>query len=287
MPTLAGLRTRVWSAWGSKPQRLYYTNGGIGDELMLTAIARAARLAGRPLHVLASYPELWRANPDPASIATGLETWLYARRRNWIRTDIVHLAYRTGAPGHIAQQMAAHAEVTLPDGWRPVLAFDRAPARDPRLIVIQNSCLGARYAATTKEWPQPRWQELTGRLARDFRLVQIGTPADPRLELAEDRRGRTTLPAAAALLSGAALFLGLEAGLQHVAAAASTPAVIIYGGRSRPQETGYAFNQNLTRSPACAGCGLNTGCPHAMICMDIPVVEVEARVRQALGGAAA
>jgi hypothetical protein len=285
MPTLAGLRTRVWSAWGSKPEKLYYTNGGIGDELMLTAITRTARQAGRPLHVLASYPELWRSNADPASIETGLEAWLYARRRNWIGTDIVHLAYRTGAPGHIAQQMAARADVILPEGWRPVLTFDRAATRDPRLIVVQNSCSGARYAATTKEWPQSQWQELSRRLARDFRLVQIGTQSDPRLEFAEDLRGRTSLPAAAALLSGAALFLGLESGLQHIAAAASTPAVIIYGGRSRPQETGYAFNQNITRSPPCAGCGLNTGCPHAMICMDIPVDEVEASVRQLLGGA--
>jgi len=284
MPTLAGLRTRLWSAWGAKPARVYYVNGGIGDELMLTAIAAAARAAGRPIHVLAAYPEIWRGNPAPLSVQTGVERWWYARQRGWITTEIIHLAYRTGAPGHIAEQMAAAAEVTLPPGWRPVLDVPGTQPREPRLIAVQISCRGARYAATTKEWPEAKWQELARRLATDFRLVQLGSTADPRLEGAEDRRGHTTLHEAAALIGRASLFLGLESGLQHVAAAVGTPAVIIYGGRSRPAETGYPFNHNLTRSPACAGCGLNDGCPHAMICMEIPVEEVAQHVHAAGAG---
>ena len=282
MPSLLGMRARLWSAWGTKPDRVYYANGGIGDELLMTAVARASRTAGHPMHVLACYPSLWRDNPDPASVQTGLERWLYARLRGWIPTEIIHLAYRTGAPGHLADQMAAHVGVTLPAGWRPILSPAPSGKRDPRLIVIQNSCRGARFAATTKEWPQVRWQELACRLARDFQLVQIGTSSDPPLAPAEDRRGRTTLHEAAGLLGQAALFLGLESGLQHVAAAMHTPSVIIYGGRSRPAETGYAFNHNLTRSPDCVGCGLNSGCPHNFICMEIPVNEVESCVRKAL-----
>jgi hypothetical protein len=287
MPSFMGLRVRLWSAWGEKPARIFYANGGIGDELLMTAVARAARVAGHPIHVLACYPSLWRDNLDPASVQTGLERWSYARLRGWIPTEIVHLAYRTGAPGHLAEQMAAHVGVTLPAGWRPVISAVPAAQRDPRLIVIQNSCRGARFAATTKEWPQSRWEELARRLGRDFRLVQVGTVSDPALAHAEDRRGHTTLHEAADLLGQAALFLGLESGLQHVAAAMHTPSVIIYGGRSRPNETGYAFNHNITRSPACVGCGLNSDCLHAMICMDIPVEEVESCVRQSLATPAA
>ena len=276
----------MWSAWRAKPAKIYYTNGGIGDELLMTAVARAARACGRPMHVLASYPALWRSNPDPASVQIGLERWQYARLRGWISSEIVHLAYRTGAPGHLAEQMAAHVGVTLPAGWRPILHPAPSGPRDPRLVVIQNSCQGARFSATTKEWPQDRWQELARRLARDFKLVQLGTASDPQLVETDDRRGRTTLHEAAALIGQAGLFLGLESGLQHVAAAMYTPAVIIYGGRSRPAETGYAFNHNLTRSPGCVGCGLNSGCPHDMICMDIAVEEVEKRVRETLSAAA-
>jgi hypothetical protein len=279
------IRDRLWAASRPRLPKLYYTNGGIGDELMLTAVARAARAAGRPIPILASYPDLWRNNSDPATLQTSVERWHYAQRRGWIRTELVHLAYRTGAPGHIGEQMAAVAGVVLPRGWRPILPVTPAASRRPRLVVVQNSCRGARYAATTKEWPQERWRELALRLSRDCELVQIGSPQDPRLEAARDLRGQTTLLGAASLLAEAALFIGLESGLQHVAAAMETKSVIIYGGRSRPSETGYPFNHNLTRSPSCVGCGLNNDCPYGVMCMDIPVEDVEAAARAALAGA--
>lgn len=278
----AAISDRVWARTRPRLDRVVYANGGLGDELMLTAIAAAARHAGRPLHVLTDFPDLWHNNTDPASVQTGIERWFYAQRRRWISTEIVHLPYVNSTHRHIAEQMAARIDVTLPAGWRPVLHVPRAAHRDSRLIVLQNSCRGARYASPTKEWPQDRWQQLIARLDRDFRLVQLGTPQDPPLAVAEDRRGRTTLREAAELLAQASLFLGLESGLQHVASAVETPAVIIYGGRSRPHETGYASNRNLTRSPECAGCGLNTGCPNGMICMDISVDEVEQAVRESL-----
>ena len=280
MPTTLGIKTFIW-AMARQSRRigpLFYANGGIGDELMLTAIARQARLEHRPLHVITELPALWEGNPDPASLETGVERWFYAQRRGWLKTKITHLAYQNGQNRHIADQMAEHLGLTLPAGWRPVLHVEKAPRRDPRLVVVQNSCSGARYSATTKEWPQSSWRELVRRLAGRSWIVQIGSPSDPPLDAAEDLRGRTTLREAATLLSGAASFVGLESGLQHVAAAMHTPSVIIYGGRSRPCETGYPFNHNITRSPACAGCGLNTGCPHGMLCMEIPVEEVAAAV---------
>lgn len=270
---------RWWTATRPRLARLVYADGGLGDDLMLTAIARAARAAGTPLHVATSRPELWTGNRDPASVQTEIQRWWYAHRRGWIDTEIVHLGYRTGAPGHIAEQMATRAGLILPANWRPVIHIDESPPRQPKRIVLQNSCRGARYAADTKEWPQANWAELTTRLARDFELVHVGLPTDPPLPHVHDSRGATSLSQVATLIRSAACFLGLESGLMHVAAAMHTPAVIVYGGRSRPAETGYAFNTNLTRAPACAGCALNTGCPHDMICMNIPVTEVEAAVR--------
>lgn len=274
---------RAWARTRPKVDQLVYTNGGLGDELMLTAIASAARQAGRPLHVLTDHPGLWQDNPDAASIQTGVERWFYARRRGWIATDIKHLPYKTGASRHIAEQMAEQAGLALPAAWRPVLRAPQRKPRDPRLIVLQNSCRGARYAATTKEWPQENWQVLVPRLAREYRLIQLGTERDPPLAGAEDRRGRTSLNLAAEILGEARLFVGLESGLQHVAAAMGTPAVIIFGGRSRPRETGYSFNRNITRSPPCVGCALNSDCPHHMVCMEIPVEEVLAQIHDALG----
>lgn len=281
---LSAFADRAWAFFRPRIARLVYANGGLGDELMLTAIARAARMAGRPLHILTARPEVWHRNRDPLGVQTNIERWHYAKRRGWIATEIVHLLYPTGAPGHIAAQMAKCAGVALPPDWRPVLNLPKALPRHPRRLVLQNSCRGALYAADTKEWPQSRWNQLVRRLAGDFELVQIGTLADPPLAGAIDRRGRTNLAEAAALIQRAACFVGLESGLMHVAAAVRAPSVIIYGGRTRPHETGYAHHANLTRSPACAGCALNTGCPHSMVCMEIPVDEVEAAVRQQITG---
>jgi len=261
---------------------LIYANGGLGDELMLTAIARAAREVGRPAHVLTNLPVIWKNNSDPLSVHCGVDRWFYAKQRGWINPEIIHLAYTSGNGRHIAEQMADKAGVALPRDWRPILSA-RAPAeRHSNLIVLQNSCRGARYAADTKEWPQERWRELVTRLTPDFELVQIGSSVDPPLPRTRDLRGQTTLHGAAELIAGSRCFLGLESGLMHVAAAVGTPAVIIYGGRTRPHETGYAFNHNITRAPDCAGCALNTGCSNGMICMDIPVSEVETAVRDAM-----
>jgi ADP-heptose:LPS heptosyltransferase len=281
VPLVSGLQVRLWAALPGKPDIVHYANGGIGDELMLTAITREARRQGRPIHVITAYPQLWRHNADPASLQLDVDRWWYAHRRGWIGTRIQHLTYDTRRERHIAAQMADYTGVELPSGWRPVLTVDR-PARQANLIVAQNSCRGARFSSPTKEWPQARWEQLMPHLTATHRVVQLGTKADPVLPGAEDFRGATDLPAAARIIGSAALFLGLESGLQHMAAAVGTPAVIIYGGRSRPAQTGYAFNVNLTRSPECAGCVLDRDCPHHMVCMEIPVEEVLAGVQAAL-----
>jgi len=256
-----------------------YALGGVGDELMLTAVAHQARQAGRPIYVLTQRPEIWAENRDISGFETNSPWWFYCQNRRWTRTNLIHVVYQNGIHRHLAQQMAEHFGLQLPEGWRPLLEF-RASPRIPRRLVVQNSCRGALYSTTTKEWPQERWSELIGRLAPDFEIIQIGTLADPALELARDLRGKTTLREAADLLASAAGFVGLESGLMHLAAATLTPAVIIYGGRTRPHETGYPSNVNLFRDPGCAGCGLDRDCPHQLKCMEISVDEVERAIRR-------
>lgn len=284
----SAIELRIWACLGKKPRRVFYANGGIGDELMLTAVAAAARAMNRPISILARYPEIWRNNPDPASLHTDIDRWHYTKLRGWIDTDIAHVSCQLGGKLHLAEQMAERAGVTLPPNWRPVFHLVASGPRDFRTIVVQNSCRGALYRSDTKEWAQARWQELVNRLVADgYRIQQLGTASDPVLANAEDLRGKTSLSAAAGILAIAGTFVGLESGLQHLAAAARTPSVIIFGGRSLPHHTGYPFNHNIVRTPACAGCGLNTGCPHEHVCMDIPVDEVEAAVRQTISNSRA
>lgn len=249
---------------------------------MLTAVARAARHAGRPISILTDWPAVWSGNSDAEFVATGIQRWHYAKRRSWIPpVEIHHLVTSNFASRHLAQQAADRLGLTLPENWRPVFRFAQR-TRAPHRIVFQLSCRGARYTAVTKEWALYRWQELLARFAASHELIQLGTPLDPAISHAVDLRGRTSLAEAAAWMDSAAVFIGLESGLTHLAAATGVPAVIIQGGRTAPTLTGYPWHRHLTRTPACAGCALNSGCPHDHICLDIPVDEVESAVRQAL-----
>ena len=282
---VSALSGRIWAFTRPKIRQLYYTGGGLGDELIFTAIAAEARRRGRPFHVLTDRHEVWESNTDPMSIQTGIRKWFYAKQRGWIDAEITHLSCENGIQVHLADQMARAAGVELPPDWAPVYRPRKAPGVPSGSIVIQNSCRGALYAAVTKEWPFERWSQLaTFLISQGHKIVQIGTSVDPPVQGAIDLRGKTDLPRASAILEEAKLFIGLESGLMHLAAAVRAPSVIIYGGRTRPWETGYPWHWHLANTAIpCAGCALNTGCPHDVKCMDeIRVDDVWRAVQRVL-----
>ncbi len=252
---------------------------------MFTAVVAEARRTGRLLHVLTDKPEVWEGNTDPASVQTGIEKWFRAKDRGRLDTEIVHLSCANSIHVHLADQMAKMAGVELPANWAPVYHARRSARVADGAVVIQNSCRGALYAATTKEWPFDRWDCLAERLlAEGHRLIQIGTLKDPLVPGVVDLRGGTDLARAAAILEQAKLFIGLESGLMHLAAAVRVPTVIIYGGRTRPHETGYPFHfhAGVSQLP-CSGCALNSGCPVDVKCMtDIALEDVHSLVQHAL-----
>lgn len=278
---------RLWVRTLPKIERLYYTGGGLGDELMLTAVAAEARKTGRPLSILTDRPEVWEGNTDPAQVVTNVQRWLRVFLRQRIATDIVHLAYTNGTHRHIGEQIGLNIGVELPSGWRPVYRPRGKSYVSRGAIVVQNSCRGAQFSAYTKEWSFDRWNELAQGLAKEgHRLMQVGTPMDPLISGAQDLRGQTSLADMTAILEQARLFIGLESGPMHIAAAVGTPSVIIYGGRTRPWETGYPWHWHVADTTIpCAGCALNTGCPYDVKCMEgISVEAVWETVERALRG---
>lgn len=278
---------RIWVRALPDIDQLYYTGGGLGDELMLTAVAAEARKAGRPLSILTNRPEVWEGNTDPNHVVTNIERWFRVYFRKRIATQITHLPYTNSIHRHIGEQIALNIGIALPANWRPVYHPREKAVGPAGAIVLQNSCRGAQFSAYTKEWPFDRWQLLADRLRQDgHQLVQLGTKADPPIHGAIDFRGTTSLADAAATLERARLFIGLESGLMHVAAAAGTPSVIVYGGRSRPWETGYPWHWHVANAAiSCAGCALNDGCPHDVACMkDITVESVSETIAKAIRG---
>jgi ADP-heptose:LPS heptosyltransferase len=90
-----------------------------------------------------------------------------------------------------------------------------------------------------------------------------------------DLRGKASLRQLAALLAHCRMLVGLVGMPMHMARAVDCPSVIVYGGRERPEQTGYICNENLYSPVPCAPCWLDTRCDFGRVCMDaIPAAAV-------------
>lgn len=159
---------------------------------------------------------------------------------------------------------------------------------DSRLVVIQT---GPTWPI--REWPQKAWAGLIGELkkSRAVTVIQIGTDH----QLAVGRRDLSPLPGvvslvnqlsleeSCAVIASSHLFIGIDSGLLHVAAALRIPCVGIFGPTSPHLRLPPRDVQNCVVSRIeCQGCHhriprihWETGCPYDAACMQqIPVSEV-------------
>jgi ADP-heptose:LPS heptosyltransferase len=144
-----------------------------------------------------------------------------------------------------------------------------------------------------REWPCENWARLVAELrARGFtsigqlgvgRYMNFGKVEVPPVPGAVSLLDAFTVEECIAAIAAAKLFIGIDSGLLHIAAATRTPAVGIFG-MTRPE---FRFSKNyrkdfITTRVECAGCEHRkprlhwvTGCPHDIRCMkEITVEEV-------------
>ncbi len=137
-----------------------------------------------------------------------------------------------------------------------------------------------------KQWPIEYWAALAGRLQKEHGMTVIQTGADvhagsqgvpaSRIPGVLDWTGRLTVTEMLALMTQARLFVGVDSGLLHLACAAGTPAVGLFGPTSPecilpPRTPAKGVKVALD----CIGChhhpeGLRhwrTGCPRDIRCM--------------------
>jgi ADP-heptose:LPS heptosyltransferase len=159
---------------------------------------------------------------------------------------------------HIIARMCASAELTGEVALRPYLHLsdeERAAGRlAPRQIVLHSSGLSAHSAMKNKEWVQGRMQKVVNALRDEYTIVQLGAPSDPKLDGCIDLRGGTTLRHSAAVIANSVLAVAQAGFLMHLTRAVDRPAVIIYGGREQPWQSGYSCNTNLYTALPCAPC---------------------------------
>lgn len=260
-------------------RRVVRFHGGLGDELMCTAVLHEwRRRGGTGLAVMTATPDLFLGNPDADAILPMDYRFDDVIRR--VKGRLFDLQYARSVPEldmdllpgcHVITRMCGSAGVRGRVAKRPYLHLSPAERAGgkmaPRQVAVQSSGMTARHPMQTKEWFPDRFQAVVGALRGNFTFVQIGSANDPPLAGVIDLRGRTSVRRTAAVLAGSVAFLGLEGFLMHLARAVGTRGAIVIGGRIPPWQFGYGCNENLTAEPACSPCWLRDRCPHDRECM--------------------
>lgn len=234
---------------------------GYGDELMVSGRARVMQQTD-PRKVLVTYQgspkwrrwaAVWENNPRIAQAGeAGDFQELQARDR------VTNMR-----PYHMAK---------TPEAWTYNLAF-RADVGELYFSEAEME-FGAGHAGAVivephikagaspnKDWGWARWQALAALMRRaGLRVAQLGPPGTRLLEGVE----LVVTPSfrmACAVLSRARAAVLPEGGLHHAAAACGVPAVVIFGGFTPIELTGYAMHRNLGVSLGDA-CGRRVPCAH-------------------------
>jgi hypothetical protein len=289
IPTFGRVSGLIWSAKtaiaaGGLPDIGLFFNGGVGDDLMCSAVARELRKRGtKTVWQLTAHAELFTGNDDVVAVPADFRL---RRLCGFFRVPCIELEYPHPPPRHIIATLCEAVGITGDVELRPRIVLSEPERRGGKVtarpqIAIQTASLAARFPMRNKLWPPERFQRVANELSRDFDLVQLGAPSDPMLTHALDLRGKTTLRQAAAILAGSHVFVGLVSGLMHMARAVDCRAVIVYGGREHPSQSGYSANENLYWDGACAPCWLRNDCAYDRVCMsEILPEQVIAAVRR-------
>ena len=287
-----------------RPDTLLYFGFAPGDDLLCTAVLRELKNRGDARALMISNHRalfvgnddvddirpLWRRYYPDRSTVSICRRFARLSGGTFLRPHYAPLAGNdrsTPPQRHIIAELCASVGIAGPVAIMPYFSLtdeERQNAAWARgHIVIQSSGMGAQQPIRNKQWPAQRFQGVVDALREDVDLVQLGSASDPALRHAQDLRGATSLRQSAAILANARLYVGTVGFLMHLARAVECPAVIVYGGREAPWQSGYVANLNLYTALPCAPCWRWNTCDFDRKCMsDISVDDVVSAIRQML-----
>lgn len=247
---------------------------GFGDEIMTTAAARELKQKHPHAHIIVGdgKREFWSVifenNPHISRFANTSPQdqiiWLkdYPGNRPYhLKTTLKRVFYNMNFRARPGNIYFSEAE----------LLYARQQTRDlPPFIVIEPHIKGLA-SARNKDWGWDKWQQLVNRVGSQYLIVQMGPPGTKAL-IGTRFVETNSFRCACAVLAQAKACVLPEGGLHHAAAALNIPGVVIFGGYTHPQTTGYAIHTNLFIEKG-SPCGKNTPCRHCRQCMDAIKVE--------------
>ncbi len=270
---------------GLRPSLLVELRWRLGDEIMALPVFEAlrAKWPAARIEVLSNYPDLFVDNP-------------FVNAVNPIAPSPDAYYLLRGAPREVArlEHYARGAEVQTPvtrpqlyyrDWHSPLL--DELPRGDGPVVAIAP---GASWAP--KRWATESWRALARELetggCRVFEVCGTGEAVG----IATSFAGRTSVREAAVLMHAAQMVIASDSGLMHLARAAGTPVVALFGPTDPALLVGDDEGvQRAMNGRTCSGCW-NTGrmrdpgmCPIGESdCLGtIRVEEVAGRVWATLG----
>lgn len=217
-----------WKRRELKRRILVQRAGAHGDVLLLTPALRALR---------ARYPQ---AEIDVHTKCPGMLAGLawvgrVPRKKAWY-DEVYNLdgSYEKRPDLHIVEAYAQALDVEVPKRWRLEMVAtpeeeawaERVSRGHGKLAVVHPgvSCW------PSKNWPVERFNEVVRGLRGEGWLVAtVGDAVTPKLESDLHLAGQASPQGLYALCRRARLFLGIDSMPMHVAAAAETPSVVIFG----------------------------------------------------------
>lgn len=244
---------------------LFITSGSIGDAIMSTGIlgwlmdanpeARftiAAGIASAPL--FEAFPRLDALLPirKLPHNRHWIKLWNDTRKTRWdlvvdLRSSLISYLIPTHARKIFrakdkslskAEQLASLFNLSPPPPTR-LWTTDAARAQAAMLVPQQPYIiLAPKTNSTAKDWPIERFAELAKRLPANLHFAVLASEAQKESVQSlvhslpgrmTDLSGKTDLMTAIAVIERAALFIGNDSGLLHMAAAMGTKSIGLYG----------------------------------------------------------
>lgn len=233
---------------GLQPRLLVELRWRLGDEIMALPVFDALRRKWPPAHisVLTNYPDLFIDNPyvdavNPRSPSPDIYYLLRGAPRDVLRVE----QYAQGAGVHSPE---VRPKLHYKSWDSPLLA--ELPEGDGPLVAIAP---GASWRP--KRWSGEAWRALAGNIeARGCRVIEL-CGADESVGIKHSFAGRTSVREAAVLLHTAQAVVAGDSGLMHLARAADTPVIALFGPTDPALLVGDdAGVERVTNGRECAGC---------------------------------
>ena len=267
------------------PEKSFFTVGSFGDHLMCTAAFHEwAKRGVRNQWMLSHVNELFQHNPNIRAVFA--DEWRINKLLLYLGREPVDLWYgntvgdydRVGSERtHIIEEMLYRGNLSGEVKIRPYFYLTdlekKAGYHSDNQVVIMSGSPNAPAPMMNKEWYVDRYQKVVDCLSSRFNLIQLGLKNDPPLQGVRDLRGKTKIRESASILFNSLFFVGQVGFLMHLARSVDCPSVIIFGGKEKPEESGYICNENLYSALECSPCWKMNTCEYERRCMDMITVD--------------